>query len=362
MITSIPRTSDAFNAMFPYLHRLGFNLHSLGMQGALTGINQNGPQFDAKYIQQLGRNPKRIRSIFKTLKPLAVQDAKEWGIGMGGYAGITEEEAWMTGLFMGGAAGPKAGMAQAQAGVDMVKGNARATFRQILKENSVDNDLVRKAAVIKEVQMAIGNPAWLQGGINDPFAPQPPGGGGRMNPPGVPVARASGGPVGGINWSPQGTDTVPAMLTPGEYVMRKSAVDKYGTSFMNLINSGAGSKIRPTRGVQYRQDSGSITPTGGGGGGFGDIVSGISNALSAFSETFSLMNKLGTLLSDTISNMTGMEIKHTIHVDGSLKIPGFSQVNINSIVQAIGNDIADQTQKKIDAALALERGKRDKET
>jgi len=152
------------------------------------------------------------------------------------------------------------------------------------------------------------------------------------------------------------------MLTPGEYVMKKAAVDRYGTSFMNLINSGSGSKIRPTRGVQYRQDSGSINPTGGGGGGFGDIVSGISNALSAFSETFSLMNKLGTLLSDTISNMTGMEIKHTIHVDGSLKIPGFSQVNINSIVQAIGNDIADQTQKKIDAALALERGKRDKET
>jgi flagellin-like hook-associated protein FlgL len=35
-----------------------------------------------------------------------------------------------------------------------------------------------------------------------------------------------------------GTDTVPAMLTPGEFVVRKSSVDKYGTSFMNSLNSG----------------------------------------------------------------------------------------------------------------------------
>jgi len=33
-----------------------------------------------------------------------------------------------------------------------------------------------------------------------------------------------------------GTDTVPAMLTPGEYVMKKSAVDKYGTTFFEKLN------------------------------------------------------------------------------------------------------------------------------
>lgn len=37
---------------------------------------------------------------------------------------------------------------------------------------------------------------------------------------------------------PKGTDTVPAMLTPGEFVMRKSAVDKYGVGFMSAINGG----------------------------------------------------------------------------------------------------------------------------
>ena len=35
---------------------------------------------------------------------------------------------------------------------------------------------------------------------------------------------------------PKGTDTVPAMLTPGEFVVRKSAVDQYGEGFLNDIN------------------------------------------------------------------------------------------------------------------------------
>ena len=40
----------------------------------------------------------------------------------------------------------------------------------------------------------------------------------------------------GVNWSKRGTDTVPAMLTPGEYVLRKKAVDSLGTNFLNNLN------------------------------------------------------------------------------------------------------------------------------
>jgi len=36
----------------------------------------------------------------------------------------------------------------------------------------------------------------------------------------------------------KGTDTVPAMLTPGEFVMSKYAVDSYGVDNMKKINSG----------------------------------------------------------------------------------------------------------------------------
>jgi hypothetical protein len=44
----------------------------------------------------------------------------------------------------------------------------------------------------------------------------------------------------------KGTDTVPAMLTPGEFVMSKYAVDAHGVNTMKSINSG-----QPTGGTVY---------------------------------------------------------------------------------------------------------------
>lgn len=46
-----------------------------------------------------------------------------------------------------------------------------------------------------------------------------------------PAYRASGGFI------PRGTDTVPAMLTPGEFVMRRSAVKAFGVDFMKKLNN-----------------------------------------------------------------------------------------------------------------------------
>ena len=55
--------------------------------------------------------------------------------------------------------------------------------------------------------------------------------------------RAKGGLIyragGGSIFQPQGTDTVPAMLTPGEYVIRKDAVDSIGVDTLNQINGYA---------------------------------------------------------------------------------------------------------------------------
>ncbi len=64
----------------------------------------------------------------------------------------------------------------------------------------------------------------------------------------VPTIRgyANGGSVGS-------TDTVPAMLTPGEFVVKKSAVDKYGTDFLSSLNRG----ILPMSGFQ---NGGSVSP------------------------------------------------------------------------------------------------------
>jgi hypothetical protein len=59
-------------------------------------------------------------------------------------------------------------------------------------------------------------------------------------PGAVPVAKAKGGIIykadGGF--TPRGTDTVPAMLTPGEFVIRKSAVDSIGVDNLEAMNNG----------------------------------------------------------------------------------------------------------------------------
>jgi hypothetical protein len=103
---------------------------------------------------------------------------------------------------------------------------------------------------LKDAALAtLAGSAGLAGGlILDPdlsslkITRQPPkiksGGGGRNQP----LALAQGGLVpnyfaaGGYAI---GTDTVPAMLTPGEFVMSKYAVDKYGVDNMKSINSGS---------------------------------------------------------------------------------------------------------------------------
>ncbi len=60
---------------------------------------------------------------------------------------------------------------------------------------------------------------------------------------------------GGNVFKPRGTDTVPAMLTPGEFVVRKSAVDKIGMGALTSLNNGNASPVYRARGGSV--DSGS---------------------------------------------------------------------------------------------------------
>ena len=68
------------------------------------------------------------------------------------------------------------------------------------------------------------------------------------------------------------TDTVPAMLTPGEFVMSKGAVQKYGENTMSAMNAAGGGTNQPTlmmsgggpvsikpRGISYYSQGGSVS-------------------------------------------------------------------------------------------------------
>lgn len=60
----------------------------------------------------------------------------------------------------------------------------------------------------------------------------------------------------------RGTDIVPAMLTPGEFIMSKGAVDTFGTDFMESINAAGGGTNKPkfANGTAYAQGGGAINP------------------------------------------------------------------------------------------------------
>lgn len=53
----------------------------------------------------------------------------------------------------------------------------------------------------------------------------------------IPKRFAKGGAVYMADGGPMGTDTVPAWLTPGEYVVKKSVVDQLGTEFFDNLNN-----------------------------------------------------------------------------------------------------------------------------
>jgi len=89
--------------------------------------------------------------------------------------------------------------------------------------------------------------------FNDPLGlrqdPTGLGGGMRLN---------QGGSVPG---SGPNTDTVPAMLTPGEFVMSRGAVQKYGVDTLESMNAAAGGTNRPE-----------LPGLGGGGGGTNSLT------------------------------------------------------------------------------------------
>lgn len=87
--------------------------------------------------------------------------------------------------------------------------------------------------LVNGINKLFQTPGWLQGLIDAANTLASAGGGG--------FGFSKGGPVyaaGGMLMTPRGTDTIPAMLTPGEFVVNKSAVGSLGMNAMQQINNG----------------------------------------------------------------------------------------------------------------------------
>lgn len=100
-------------------------------------------------------------------------------------------------------------------------------------ENLINN---AKASIQRAVESVKGKTIAIDGGnLGTINVPMPTVGVNRWLGGIIPEYHSKGLPVG-IDWKRRGTDTVPAMLTPGEYVLRKKAVDSLGTNFLNNLN------------------------------------------------------------------------------------------------------------------------------
>ena len=96
---------------------------------------------------------------------------------------------------------------------------------------------------------------------------------------------------GGVVPGSGNSDTVPAMLTPGEVVMNKAAVQQYGTDTLLGMNAAAGGNNKPSfsGGRGGGKKIGGLPGLGGGGGG--------TNALTEQAKVKTFGSALGDFFS-----------------------------------------------------------------
>ena len=146
--------------------------------------------------------------------------------------------------------------------------------------------------------------------------------------------RSSGGGTGGINFAPMGSDVVPAMLTPGEFIVRKPAVDALGVQFLEYLNNMGAAK-RP-RGynkggdVQYLNNGGTSNATNG--------------ALNSAAFDQSVKD-----FSTAVKDLSKVSLGGTLSVDGTINV----NVNLNGgeVISAAKDTLGKMAAQKVQAGI-----------
>jgi hypothetical protein len=186
---------------------------------------------------------------------------------------------------------------------------------------------------------------------------------------------ATGGIISGFG----NTDSIPAMLTPGEFVINKNAVSKFGISNLNKINRYANGGF-----VNYLQSGGENISSGGfsfpsidfsqfnnGINLFSEVVNSFNEnnnefvaAMSAFNNgMMENTNKLGSTFNDFVSKMNTVStnlsavvasippvFNHQHSFDGNLA------VNVQANIDQAVNTLITSFQEQIEAALSQLKG------
>jgi hypothetical protein len=148
------------------------------------------------------------------------------------------------------------------------------------------------------------------------------------------LQRGMGFAGGGL--TPKGTDVVPAMLTPGEFIMSKGAVDTFGTDFMEAVNSMGGGSNRPKKmdGTTYAAEGGSIEVKG-----TGNTVEGTLKMKDAagkqVGKTYSAIS--GTYAGMNVPQSARATTRNAPMPDGNYKLVGFEKHGPYPGLPGIGN-------------------------
>jgi len=163
-----------------------------------------------------------------------------------------------------------------------------------------------------------------------------------------------------------GGDTVPAMLTPGEFVMNKGVVDKYGVGFMRNLNKGKVQGFNKGGIVQYKSDGDILRPNTGQftslsndavgssiddtagklKGVFGSFVDNIS---STFDNLISPLNGVVQSLNQIAQSFGNFTMQHTVNVEGLINVGGLNVETLkNELSSSIGEMVASEVAKVMD--------------
>ena len=144
-----------------------------------------------------------------------------------------------------------------------------------------------------------------------------------------------------IPFTPKGTDTVPAMLTPGEFVINRSATQKHLPLLKAINNNEVPAYARGGQ-VQRFQYGGMADQSGGGGGGVSNIeldTSGLDAAFNSFATNVDSLKSVMDSFAGAAANISAGFSQLSQLESGANRI-GTAAASISSAAQTFGSVIA----------------------
>ena len=152
-----------------------------------------------------------------------------------------------------------------------------------------------------------------------------------------------------------GTDTIPAMLTPGEFVVNKNAVSKFGISNLEKINRYAnGGLVNYYQNGGFTGNAGSMAAYRANNFNLEDFTNGVDKFSTASSQFSIDMNKFNTSLASNISGMNSVfsdfNEQMSNNIDALAAVVSTIPSSINGNIMLDGN-VAFSVQQDLQAAV-----------